>query len=364
MNILHLLPALESGGVETGTIDLALSLKRLGHTVIVVSNGGQLVKSLEDNKISHIKLPVHKKSPSAILLIPKIVSILRSHNIDIVHAKSRVPAWIGYLSCKISGTPFVTSCHGFYSKHFFSSVMGRGQRVMVISRSIEMRMIEDFKVPASRIRLVYRGVDLSKYPYQPDKYESEKISFIVINIGRLTPLKGQHKFIKAMKRVAEEIRSVEAWIVGAPERGKEHYVERLHRAVLELGMEGSIKFLGLRKDIPELLKKSDCLVLSTNVPEGFGRTVVEAGAIGTAVCASDVGGLREIITDGVSGILFPPDDEVKMAEAIIRMLSSRDFSKGCSENLRRRVENDFTLERMTKETLSVYEEVVKARVPA
>lgn len=357
MKILHMVPALEAGGVETGTVDLALSLGNLGVSVIVISSGGRLLRNLEQSGIPHIKLPVHKKSLSSLLLVPRVASIIKARHIDIVHASSRIPAWIGFLACKLTGTPFVTSCHGFYSKHFFSRVMGRGKLVMVISKAIEKRMVEGFKVPKEKIRLVYRGVDLAKYPYHPGKNDEEKNSFTIINIGRLTPIKGQNEFIKAMKRV-NRIKRVEAWIVGGAQRGKEHYLDELKNLARELGIEERIRFLGTRSDIADLLKKADCLVLSTNVPEGFGRAVIEAGAIGTPVCASGIGGIKEIIDNGTSGLLFPAEDEVAMADSIVKMLSDVDLRKRCAGNLRKKVEGFFTLDRMARETLSVYKEAV------
>lgn len=359
MNILHIVPALESGGVETGTIDLALSLKKLGQNVIVISNGGGLVHDLENNGILHIKLPVHKKCPLYPLIYGfKVAPIIKKHHIDVVHASSRVPAWVAFVACKLTGTPFVTSCHGFYSRHPFSSIMGRGKLVMAISESIEKRMIEAFGVPKEKIRLVYRGVDLAKFPYCPDKYNKDKNSFKVINIARLTPIKGQYEFIQAMKHVVGRIRDVEAWIVGGVSKGKEPYLNMLEEFVKELGLEKHVKFLGLRSEVQGLLKEADCLVLSTNATEGFGRTLIEAGAAGTAVCASEVGGIKEIVDDGVSGLLFPPRDPHKMAEAIIKMLTDTALRKKCAANLRRKVEENFTLDKMARATLAVYEEAV------
>jgi len=360
MNILHLVPALESGGVETGTIDLALSLRKSGHNVVVISNGGRLVRILENNGVIHAKLPVHKKCLFCPFLVtPQVALLIKKHRIDIVHASSRVPAWVGFFASKLAGVPFVTSCHGFYSKHFFSSVMGRGKLVMVISEIIGERMVEAFGVPKKKIRLVHRGVDLAKYPYFPDKYEREKDSFTVVNIGRLTPIKGQREFINAMKRVVDETGRVEAWIVGGAHGRKEAYLKDLRDLVKELGLEKHVKFLGLRDDVRDLLKKADCLVLSTTVPEGFGRVLVEAGAVGTACCASDVGGIREIIDDGVTGLLFPAGDELKMAGAITKMLSDAGLRKRCAANLRKKVEENFTLEQMARRTLAVYEEALR-----
>jgi len=237
--------------------------------------------------------------------------------------------------------------------------MGWGKLVMVISKSVEKRMTEDFKVPKEKIRLVYRGVDLTKYQYYPDKYDREKDYFTIINIGRLTPIKGQYEFMKAMKHVINKTKRVEIWIVGGRKIGKTRYLDTLKNSAKELGIEKHVKFLGRRSDIPALLKKSDCLVLSTKIPEGFGRTVIEAGAIGTAICASDVGGIKEIIDNGVSGLLFPAGDEIGMSEAVIRMLNDVELRKRCARNLRKKVEQFFTLDKMAKATLSVYKEALR-----
>lgn len=362
MNILHMVPALESGGVEAGTIDLALRLKKLGQTVTVISNGGRLTATLERCGIAHIKLPVHKKSLSAFFLVSKVARILERHKIDIVHASSRVPAWIGFFACKVSRKVFVTSCHGFYSRHALSRVMGWGKLVMVISESVKKRMIEAFNVPEEKIRLVYRGLDPAKYPYDPDKYSKEKKSFVAINIGRLTPIKGQYEFIEAIKYAAEKI-DVQGWIVGGAVAGKEHYLNKLKELVRASGMEKRIEFYGIRDDTTELLKKADCLVLSTNIPEGFGRTAIEAGAAGTAVCASAAGGIKEIIDDGVSGLLFPPKDAVGMANTILRMLKDTNLRRSCARNLRKKVEENFTLDKMSRQTLAVYQEALRIPNP-
>lgn len=359
MRILHIIPALESGGVERGTIDLATTLVNAGETVIVISGGGRLVKDLEDNGIIHIKLPVGGKSPLALFYALRVASIIKSHKIEIVHASSRVPAWIGFIACRLTRAAFVTSCHGFYSRQPLSYVMGWGKLVMVISEAIRRRMKDAFGVPEEKIRLVPRGLDLSRYLYSVEKYERDKNFFTVINVARLTPLKGQREFIRAMKRVLEKNRNVETQIVGGAQNGKEHYLAELRDLVGRLGIKERVGFLGLRADVPELLKKADCLVLSTNVPEGFGRTVIEAGAVGTAVCASETGGIKEIIEDGVSGLLFPPGDEAKMAGAILRMLSDAELRKKCAANLRRKVEESFTLDKMASRTLAVYKEALR-----
>lgn len=358
MKILLLSPALVSGGVETGTIDLSKSLKHLGEDVIVVSSGGPLVKELEKSGIRHIKLPVNKKSIIAFLQIPKLRYIIKSEHIDIVHAQSRVPAWIAYFACKNTSAAFITSCHGYYSKHLFSSVMGKGERVVVISKIIAKHMQESFKVAREDICLVYRGVDLSRYAFRENKYKQPKDRFIITNISRITPIKGQREFIKAIDIVAKKIPNIEVWLVGSADKKKKQYEVNLHRLLKELNLSAKVKFLGRRTDIPEILNKSDLLVLSTQTPEAFGRVIIEAGASGVPVCATRIGGIVEIIEDKKDGLLFDAGDTEAMSQAIITMIENQDLRHSCAKNLRVKVEDKFSLEQMSENTLAVYREIL------
>lgn len=155
MNVLQVLPQLNVGGVETGTLDFARYLVKGGHKAVVVSAGGALVGELESSGAVHYQLPVERKSLVKMLkAVPALVEIIKKEKIDIVHARSRVPAWIAYFACRRTNAVFITTCHGYYRKHFFSSVMGWGKRVIVLSNIIGRHMIEDFSVPYERIRLV------------------------------------------------------------------------------------------------------------------------------------------------------------------------------------------------------------------
>ena len=357
MKILLLSASLNSGGVETGTIDLSKSLKKLGEDVIVVSSGGRLVKELENSEIKHIQLPVHKKSLSLFFQVPKLIKVIKDEHIDIVHAQSRMPAWIAYFACKRTHTPFVTSCHGYYSNHFFSRVMGWGREVIVISQIISRHMQEKFGVVKERIRLVYRGVDLSRYHYQIDKFRGPREKFRIVNISRITPIKGQSEFIRAIDIVAKQKPNIEVWIVGSADKKKKNYESQLHQLVKELNLEDRVKFLGMRSDIPKILMDSDMLVLSTRFPEAFGRVIIEAGAVGVPVCAPNIGGIGEIIEDRKDGLLFSCADQNSMAKAIITMLSNSDLMQQCRENLRKKVEDKFSLGSMTKKTLECYRSV-------
>jgi len=358
MRILQILPELNVGGVETGTLDLSKYLVRLGHKTVVVSAGGVLVKELEAGGAKHYTLSVNKKSIiSMFKLIPKLVEIIKNEEIDIVHARSRVPAWIAYFACRQTRAIFVTTCHGYYKKHFFSTVMGWGKRVIVLSNVIARHMIEDLSVPHERIKLVPRSVDLEKFKYLDPK-NKRKDDFNVGIIGRITPLKGHAHFIKAMARISRLVPRLKIWIVGDAPVSKEAYKEELQILVRRLGLWHCTEFLGTQRDIPGILEHLDLVVLATTTHEAFGRVVVEAQAAGVPVVATKVGGVIDIIEDGVNGFLVPPADAKSMAEAIMRIFKDTQLARELAENAYTKVKEKYNVELMVKNTLDVYREVL------
>ncbi len=362
MRVLQVLPELNVGGVERGVIDLARAMKKHGEEIHVMSRGGALVQELVKMGVPHYALPVHDKSIWSLRLVKEIAKIIERERIDIVHARSRVPAWLAYLAARRTNCDFITTCHGYYSKHFLSRIMGWGKRVIVISHSIGRRMIDDFHVPPERIRLIHRGVDLTQYTFSPEKYlkpAGEK--FKIVNIGRITPIKGQKEFIQAIHLLSKQIPNVEAWIVGSADDRKMEYFEELKLFVERTGMTKHVKFLGTRRDIPELLREADLLVLSTKIPEAFGRVIIEAGAVGTAVCASRIGGILDIVEDGKNGLLFYPLHIEEMVKAMTQLLKNRKQCYDFAHKLREKVEREFSLEQMVDKTLEVYRETRQER---
>jgi lipopolysaccharide heptosyltransferase II len=358
MKILQILPELNVGGVETGTLDLSKHLVRLGHSSVVVSAGGALVKELEAGGAKHYLLPVNKKSIiSMFKLVPQLVDIIKKEEIDIVHARSRVPAWIAYFACRRTRAIFVTTCHGYYKKHFFSIVMGWAKRVIVLSNVIARHMIEDFSVPHERIKLVPRSVDLEKFKYR-DPQDKRKEDFNVGIIGRITPLKGHLHFIKAMARISRLVPRLKIWIVGDAPASKEAYKEELQILVRRLGLWHCTEFLGTQRDIPGILEHLDLVVLATTTHEAFGRVVVEAQAAGVPVVATKVGGVIDIIEDGKNGLLVPPADAKSMAEAIMRIFKDPQFARELAQNAYAKVKEKYNVELMVKNTLDVYREVL------
>ncbi|OGX05609.1 MAG: lipopolysaccharide heptosyltransferase II [Omnitrophica bacterium RIFCSPLOWO2_12_FULL_50_11] len=358
MRIAQILPELNVGGVETGTVDLAKALKKRGHEPFVISNGGTLVDELVKAGIPHLQLPVHRKSIVSLRLVREIVTFIERERIDVIHARSRVPAWLAYLSVRRTDCDFVTTCHGYYSKHFLSRVMGWGKRVIVISHSIGRRMIDDFGVSPGRVRLIHRGVDLSQYRFSPDKYDRPRSGpFKIMNVGRITPIKGHGVFVRAVHLLSKRLQSIEVSIVGGPDRGKESYLQDLKTMVTRLGLDSHVKFLGVRKDVPELIREADLLVLASTIPEAFGRVLIEAGAVGTACMASRIGGILDIIDEEENGLLFSPENFEEMAITMERLLKDRMLAKRLALRLRAKVEREFTLEKMVDKTCQVYEEV-------
>ena len=375
MKVLQILPELNIGGVERGTVDLAGELIRRGHQALVISNAGSLVEELENLGVRHIKLSVHKKSLFSILLnIPKVAKILQEEKVDIIHARSRIPALIAYLACRRAGTNFVTTCHGYYSRNFFSRVMGWGKCVIVPSNIIAGHMIEDFGVPKEQIRLIPRGVDLKEFTfYQKSKnpclpagrknHPSTSLgtrrlnTFTVGVIGRLTPLKGHKYFLQALAKAIRVLPQIRALIVGDISPGKEKYKEELQMLTRRLSLDRYVEFVGRTDNVPRILSRLDVLILPTVTQEAFGRVLIEAGASGVPVIATRVGGVVDIIQDGINGILVQPKDSAELAKAMVRLHNEPEFANKLTLAARKNVEQNFTLEQMAQRTIRAYEEV-------
>ena len=332
MNILQILPELNVGGVETGTLDLARYLVKLGHKAVVVSAGGTLVKDLQESGGIHYQLPVHKKSlVNAVKMIFKLSEIIQKEEIDIVHARSRVPAWIAYLASRKTGKVFITTCHGYYNRGLLSKVMGWGRRVIGPSNVIALHMINDFGVAHERVRLIPRSVDIDKFEYAFPRRTGKK-EFTVGIIGRLTSLKGHIYFIKAMAKAARAVPSLKLLIVGDAPASKSSYKEQLQILIRRLGLWDNTVFLGSQKDIPAILKHLDVLVLATTAHEAFGRVIIEAQAAGVPVVATSVGGVIDVVEDNKTGILVPPADSTAIADAVMRIYRDEKLARSLSEN--------------------------------
>ena len=359
MKVLQVLPELNVGGVETGTVDFAKYLVAHGHRAVVVSNGGALVAELEKAGIHHYILPVHKKSLwTMISSIRQLKKIIIGEGVDIVHARSRVPAWVAFFASRRTNAEFITTCHGYYSRHLFSRVMGWSKLIIAPSEVIGKHMRESFGVSAENIRIIPRSVDLEKFSFPRENHPGKSHSVISM-VGRITPLKGHSYFLKAMAKVVRQMPYVKIWIIGDAPVKKEFYKQELQLLVKRWGLTDHVEFLGNRRDIPQLLAKTDCLVLSTVTQEAFGRVILEAQAAGVPVVATKVGGVVEIIDDGKTGILVQPKDTDGMADAVMSILKDRKLAQQLAAEAKKKLEGKFTLEHMAGKTLKVYEELLE-----
>ncbi len=368
MNIAQIVPEMDIGGVEQGTFDLARGLLARGHKSIIISNGGGLVALLETSGVKHYPLPVHRKSPIVMArMVKEVRKILRKENIDILHAKSRVPAWIGYYATRnCSFCHFVTGFHGFYSPHPLSKIMAKGERVITVSRALAKYAAGKFKVPEKKLRVVYNGVEIKEYSqvtppptsplegvHPPDKGEGGNRIGI---LARATPLKGYRYFIEAFAKVRERVPDAKGFIIGPLPKDKISYKKELEGLIKKLYLR-NIEFIPPEQK-EEIFPTLDILVSSSIVPEAFGRTMVEAQLAGILVIATNIGASLEIIEDRKTGLLVPPKDSPALSEAIIWSFTHQEEGKKMRERAKRFAQEKFSIEQMVEETIAVYQEVL------
>lgn len=372
--VLQVLPELQHGGVEWGTVQIAEALKQNGYTGFVASCGGRLVYELDKLKIKHFTLPLKTKNPLKMYLNSlKLAKIIKENGINIVHARSRAPAWSAYWAAKRTGVKFMTTFHGTYGlgpkgmKKFYNKVMTFGQLIIAISKHIRSHMLQNYTVDESKIRLIPRCVDIEKF--SPAAVTQERIIRAIADnnlpedrpiislVGRITRWKGQHILVEAMSKIKHK--EAYALIIGS-DQGRVKYTKGLKETAESLGVADRIQFIGESFDIPALLMVSD-IVLSTAVePEAFGRAAIEGQAMGKIVLASDIGGSLENVVDGVSGRLFRSNDAQALAEAIDWALDlPAEERKKISAAAIKNVRDNFTKQQMCDKTIAVYNELLK-----
>ncbi|HBH96166.1 MAG TPA: lipopolysaccharide heptosyltransferase II [Candidatus Omnitrophica bacterium] len=358
MHILQLIPSLDVGGVERGVLDLTKGLLARGHRVTVVSAGGALVEPLTRLGAIHHTLPVHRKSPwSMWRTVPALCRVIEGTGIEVVHARSRVPAWIGYVASRRTRRPFVTTCHGFYAPHPASRVMAWGRIVVVPSHALGRYVIDQFHVPPERLRVIPRGVDLSEFQFAHKPPPADGPWRLGL-IGRLSVLKGHEVAIRALHQLSQRRHPVRLCFVGEASAHKPRMRSGLERLAHSLGVADLIDWQGMRRDIPEALRALDAVLVPSVYPESFGRTVIEAQAAGVPVIASRLGALAEIVEDGTTGLLVPPGDAGALAAAIARLIGDEPLRRRLVQAARERVEGRFRLEGMVDGYEAVYRDCV------
>ncbi len=366
LTIIQVLPALNSGGVERGTVEFAREITKRGHHSIVISNGGLMVEQLQKEGTKHIKMPVHKKSLSSLLQVRPMRKLLTQLKPDIVHVRSRIPAWITWLawrkmpSAKRPG--LVSTFHGMYSVTPYSAIMTKAERLIAISDCVHQYILNNYRVNPTKITRIYRGLDPKSFNTNSctDQWKHElycqypelKDKRIILMPGRLSRWKGQEAFLEMMAKLVEMEPKAHGVIVGAAEANKEHYLDELLQQQTALGLRNKVTFVGHRSDIQAFYGLADITCHMSNKEEPFGRTVPEALACGCAVVAYDRGGASESLNAGFPQGLVKPDNSCEFAKKISLLLHKpADIS----------LPKEFYLEYQTKLTIDVYRQLLREK---
>lgn len=372
--VLQVLPALNSGGVERGTVEMTQAIMRAGGTALVASQGGKLAAGVERAGGRHIGLRLNSKDPWVIWRnAERLTEIIRRYDVQIVHARSRAPAWSALLACRRTGAHFVTTYHGLYGqelpgKRLYNSVMAKGERVIAISHYVAEHLVTQHSVDPARIRVIPRGVDPAVF--DPDSIQPNRMARImdawrlsegartVVLAGRLTRWKGQSVLIDALAKLGRP--DIYGVLVGS-DRGHARYAASLIRQAERLGIGGQLRLVGECHDMPAALLLADVVVSASTKPEGFGRAVIEAQAMRRPVIATNHGGAVETVEQGVTGWLVPPADADALAGAIAHAFSLSDQERAeFGYRARESVERSYTTSAMQQATLDVYAELLAA----
>jgi glycosyltransferase involved in cell wall biosynthesis len=370
--VLQVLPALVTGGVERGTVDIAASLVAAGWRAIVASSGGPMVRELERAGAEHVTLPLDSKNPLRIRRnIKPLVELIQHCPVDLVHARSRAPAWSALWAANRSNTAFVTTVHSTYggasrAKRWYNSVMGKGARVIAISDFVGAYATETLGVGPDRLRVIPRGVDLDRFDPAlvtaprlialARQWRLEDGKPVVMLPGRITRWKGQIELIDAIAWLGRS--DIQVLLVGSEEQ-KPQFRDELIRRIGHHGLGGVVRLVGDCRDMPAAYMLADVVVSASIEPEGFGRVAVEAQAMGRPLVATDHGGSQETIAAGETGWLVPPGDPAALAEAIEGALAlDPEQREVLGERGRAWVAQNFTIDRMCAATLAVYEELL------
>jgi glycosyltransferase involved in cell wall biosynthesis len=372
VTVLQVLPSLIGGGAERGAVDVAAAIQRAGGTALIASEGGPMVRELERSGARHIRLPVARKNPLTMWWnARRLTRVIEEHRVDIVHARSRAPAWSAFWAAERKSVPFVTTFHAAYGagsslKLRYNSVMARGARVIAISNFIAEHARQTYGIDPAAIRVIPRGIDLARFG--PDRVSVErKVKLItdwnlpedrpiILMPARLSRIKGHIVLVDALAALG---RTDLCCVMVGEDGRKPAFRRELLRRVHAHGLDGVVRLVPQTSDMPAAYSVATVVVAPSLVPEGFGRVPVEAQAMGRPVIATDLGGFRETVIDGVTGLLVPPGDAGRLASAIAGVLALDDaervqLSTGAAENVR----TLFTRERMCADTLSVYRELV------
>ena len=372
--ILQVVPSLYSGGVERGTIEVAKNLIKEGYNAIVVSAGGTMISELESAGVQHILMNCVSKNPFVIWKNAKLLSeIIKKYKVDLVHARSRAPAWSCYFATKANRVKFITTFHGIYTvsnylKEYYNSVMTKGEKVIAVSNFVKQHIMQVYNILENKIEVIYRCVDyhyfnpenlseeiLQKYK---KKYDTPTNVPIILLPSRMTDWKGHIVLVKALAKLKHK--NFYCLMVGDLSKHP-NCTYRVKTLINSLKLQGRIQIFGHEPNIPNLYGISD-IVLSTSIlPEAFGRTITEGQAMEKLVIATNIGGAVETISDNQTGFHVKPGDVDDLAEKLEYCFSIMKTEKGrkIQKAARQVVIDKFSLDVMLDKTLNLYKKMLK-----
>lgn len=367
LKVLQLLPALDSGGVERGTLEIARALVSAGHESVVLSKGGRLVEQLQREGSRHITLDLGRKSPTTFLQYRALRRLFEQERFDIVHARSRMPAWVAWLAWRGMSAQtrprFVTTVHGMHSVSRYSAIMCAGERVIAVSDTVRDYIRTNYPpsrwphLADERITVIPRGIDPAEFPrdYRPSEEWLERFRAEFPQIGqrkvltlpgRLTRLKGHHDFITLIGKLVADGLDVIGLIVGGDDPKRPGYAKEIRERVQAEGLGERVVFTGHRSDVREIYAISDCVLSLSSKPESFGRTVLEPLAMGRPVVGYAHGGVAEIL-----GELFPHG---AVAKGDVEAAAKRTADVLTNRTPAARPNDRLLLERMQAQTIELY----------
>ncbi len=364
LTVVQLLPALDAGGVERSTLEIAAALLDAGHRAIVVSAGGRLLPALHAIGAEHIALPIGRKSPLTLRHIPALRALFRNVRADIVHARSRLPAWLGLAALRGMKAPphFLITMHGLNSPGHYSGVMLRGERVICVSESVRTYALQHYpETDPARLAVIPRGVDPAVFADNGALDAAWRAQFLAehpqLDGGRLlllpargTRLKGHTHALDLLARLRADGIDARLLLAGVDQSGRERYVDELRKQADALGLRDAVAFTAPLAQMRELYAMSELVLQLSDKPEAFGRTVIEALCSGRAVLGWDLGGvgelLRELFPDGA---VAPGDTDGLAARAKSLLDAPRPAIP---------LPDRYTLARMQTDTLALYANLI------
>ncbi len=376
--ILQIIPELEAGGAERTAIDVAAGLAEIGARALVASEGGRLVGELQASGGVWIPFPARTKNPLSMLAnVRRLARIAYHERADLIHARSRAPAWVGLGAARALGIPFVTTFHGSYAakssaKRLYNSVMARGDIVIANSGFTAGLLRDVYGAEDRKVVTLQRGTDLSEF--SPVAVPAERVDAlrrkwdvapherIVLLAARLTGWKGQKILIEAAAKLRDRGRRDIVCILAGDHQGRDGYVKELDRLIGERGLAGLVRRVGHCADMPAAYLAASVVTVPSTEPEAFGRVAVEAQALGTPVVVSDLGAVPETVlappdtpASRRTGWRVPAGDSGALADALDEVLAlGASAHEGLALRARSHVEQHFSLEKMISGTLSVY----------